>query len=526
MTKSELAGSAEHVKAELDSLVLAAIGGLAATVNTGGGQRALELATWSHLVAIGRTLLAYAFALRCLRSTLEDVERRGLRAEDYIFRSDAAYHATLTTTLGEVGFPMCSYRDSRGPLAVTRTPARDDFLPSYRRCRSSELCLEWETRLGAALPFRRAQAGLRYFTHDAVRLEDTTVARHMVTIGAAITKQWLYRPPDAIAAILQEKATRDLETSRPIVYASSDALALRRYVDDTWAADWKMANGIRLWCIDRSSGATIHLGGEYTFGDCNVVEAAFLRLIKEGYLPRDGHYSGVHAHIVIITDGMPWIEERIVSQFTDAVAILDCYHALQHIAAYASVRHKKGTKAAKHLYNTAASALLGGVRPEVQRRPPGRRKGHKKPPRTPIQPKFQAAYVPLDADRTPPAAALLKVIVDSKPKRKRAVEARDTLVTYITGNADRLDYPWFRSVGYQIGSGAMESLHRNAAQLRLKLPGARWLAETAEAIFSLRMLALVEREDEFWSQPGLTAWIHAAFAASAKSRSPDEQVAA
>jgi len=65
----------------------------------------------------------------------------------------------------------------------------------------------------------------------------------------------------------------------------------------------------------------------------------------------------------------------------------------------------------------------------------------------------------------------------------------------------------------------MESLHRNAAQIRLKRPGARWLPETAEAVFSLRMLVLVGREEEFWSQPDLTAWFHDAVAGSAKRAS-------
>lgn len=39
---------------------------------------------------------------------------------------------------------------------------------------------------------------------------------------------------------------------------STDAHALRRYVDETWSASWKMVNGIRLWCIDRRSGKVMH----------------------------------------------------------------------------------------------------------------------------------------------------------------------------------------------------------------------------------------------------------------------------
>jgi len=38
---------------------------------------------------------------------------------------------------------------------------------------------------------------------------------------------------------------------------------LRGYVDETWDAQGKMANGVRLWCIDRHNGATIHLGADW-----------------------------------------------------------------------------------------------------------------------------------------------------------------------------------------------------------------------------------------------------------------------
>lgn len=358
MTKTELAGSTDRVKAELNAVVAEALADLSNQARE-GSQRTLELATWAHLLAIGKVLLAYAFTLRCLRSTEADVERRGLTLGDVDFRADASYQATLTTTVGPVTFPMCAYRDYSRPLPVTRTPARADFLSCYRRCRSSELCIAWETRLGTDLPFRTAQDTLAHFTHGAVRLEDTTVARHMVAVGAAITRGWLYRTPEQIAEILDKRATCDLETKRPVVYASSDAVALRRYVDETWAAEWKMANGLRLWCIDRVSGATVHLGGEYTFGDCQVVEAAVVRLIESGHLPRNAHYPAVHAQIVFVTDGMPWLEDRIINHFTDAIAILDLYHALEHAAAYASTLHRKGSAAAKQLYARAARALLG-----------------------------------------------------------------------------------------------------------------------------------------------------------------------
>jgi len=128
VTKTELAASADHVKAELNAVVAKAVADLSSKAAE-GSQRTLELALWSHLLALGKVLLAYAFALRCLRSAMADMERRGLTLSDVDLRADASYPATLTTTVGPVTFPMCAYRDHSGPLVVVRTPARAEVLP-------------------------------------------------------------------------------------------------------------------------------------------------------------------------------------------------------------------------------------------------------------------------------------------------------------------------------------------------------------------------------------------------------------
>jgi hypothetical protein len=43
---------------------------------------------------------------------------------------------------------------------------------------------------------------------------------------------------------LATQATRDKRTGQPIVYFSTDAHALRRFIDETWHGAWKMANGL------------------------------------------------------------------------------------------------------------------------------------------------------------------------------------------------------------------------------------------------------------------------------------------
>ena len=58
----------------------------------------------------------------------------------------------------------------------------------------------------------------------------------------------------------------------------------------------------------------------------------------------------------------------------------------------------------------------------------------------------------------------------------------------------------------------MESLHRTGGQLRLELPGARWLETTSQAIFNLRMLQLAGRWKEFWGHKAITPLLVRAFA--------------
>jgi len=75
------------------------------------------------------------------------------------------------------------------------------------------------------LPFRRAQEALGGFLYGAIPQEDTLRAAHMV--GGAIDRTWVYRPVDEFSGILDERATRDAETGRPVLYLSQDAHAER-----------------------------------------------------------------------------------------------------------------------------------------------------------------------------------------------------------------------------------------------------------------------------------------------------------
>lgn len=449
--------------------------------------RSAEQQAWSALLAVGPELLGALFAAMCRRATETALEERGRAAEDVKMRWDPEYWFTQTTTLGRVRAPWFAFID-RGRVEV---PARSVF-PLHAKCKSSELCLEFEAALASDHPFRKAAKALGFFTHGAVDLEDTTVQRHAVLVGQHIEREWLYARPAQIRKNLAERATRDAKTGRPLVYVSTDAHALRLLPGETWQADWKMINGIRMWCVDAKTGELVHLGGEYVRGDCHAVAARFKELRATGHLPEDGNYGDdVVATIVLVTDGLEWIGKHVVPLFADAVHILDPYHVVEQVADAAATLFPRQPKLAKQLVKRARTAL--GIRDRrgrtVYRKGPRRRLHRNR-------------HIPFRGS----GHALVELLTSAaRPTTEKAKSRLETLMNYVRTNLYRLDYGELRNRGFHIGSGAMESLHRFGSQLRMKLAGCRWTPDVAQAVLQLRMLGLSGRWEEWWSTPGRAA---------------------
>ena len=463
--------------------------------DAGQDARQLELHSWQVVMEIGALILCLALAVRCRRAALRFVESSGLAPGAWRFRHDRNYVAKITTTLGTLPVPMFAIRQKTAVGSSMNSTPFSEVFPLHPKCRSSELCLQWETKLAINAPFREAQKDLSFFTHGAVTLEDTTIARHAYAIGAQLGRDWFYKTPDDIADILRDRATRDTATGRPLLYVSGDAHALRRYVDDGWTPQWKMLNGLRLWCVDKESGQIIHLGGEFTWGDADYVRNVFRDLIAKGILPSDGRYrDDVRAQIVFIADGMPWLD-TLLEMLTDAVAILDYYHLQQRLCAYLKTRRNIYFE----LTRREAIEVMLGKNPNPHQ-PPVRRKGHRKRKRGGDRPgpKGSAETQPQDPAETEPMIwRLLQVLF--RGAQGLGVHEK-ALLKYLVPRADRIDYRALRRRGYQIGSGAMESIHRTGSQLRMKRPGATWLPETSQAVVNLRMLHLAGRWDEFWER--------------------------
>ncbi len=488
--------------------------------DSGASPRRLEEEVWKMALQIGQAVLGQLLARISAQASEAEIHKQRIPPESVYFRMDQDYQITVTTTFGDITFPLFAFRAKQpNGKFVTHAPARTGLFPFHDKCHSSELCLEWESRLGSQQTFRESESSLLFFSHGAVSLADNTIAAHTVKVGSLIEREHLYRSPAEIRKILSEQATHNPKTGRPIVYFSTDAHALRRFIDETWHGAWKMTNGLRIWCVDKKSGQIIHLGGEFTWGDCEAVEEIFKSLTQSGHLPADGNYGeGIRAEYVIVTDGAVWIEQRIVPIFPGSCGILDAYHALETIAKYAKEIFGAETPEAKAFYSKAACFLLGETARSKHEKKP--RKGHKKT-------RKQAQQMqPLEIVEIAQSASFQERSSSAMPRQirdfinfiqglkifdEKKEEGRQNLLGFLRGNAHRIDYLDYRGSGYQIGSGAMESIHRTGSQMRLKIAGARWLKETAQAIFNIRMMTIVGKWNDFWKQTGITEKLTLAF---------------
>ena len=458
--------------------------------------RTAEEACWEAVLPLGALLLTSMLGVRCRAESERLVRENGWTLEpdgdglSVRFRLDDDYTARFKSTFGPLAVPLFAIRKA-SPGVATFTPAKALF-PHYPKMRSTELLLEWECAVGADHPFRKAAEALLFFSHGAVDIEDTTIERHAVAIGNAVPTDWLYQTPAKIRHILATQAVRDLDTGLPIIYASTDAHALKRFVDDKWNPKWKMTNGIRVWTIDERTGKTIHLGGEYTWGDCSEVRRCFVRLQTSGVLPADGDYGdGVVAQVALLTDGLDWIAEYVLPLYPGAINSLDPYHVLQHVAESA----KKAFPGKKH--QGAVASIMAKARRALGMRRHRERTVLRKGPNRTRQKSRRSGY---DGSGERLLEEVLRPLLESATRGTRRIKRA---IKYVERNLFRLDYGELRTRRFKIGSGAMESLHRTASQVRLKRAGCHWTAEAAQGILNLRMLGLSGRWREYWDQAAL-----------------------
>jgi hypothetical protein len=161
------------------------------------------------------------------------------------------------------------------------------------------------------------------------------------------------------------------------------------------------------------------------------------KAVQMGY-----HQAGV---VAFIADGGRWLWNLADRNFDKAIRILDFYHLCQHVYACGDAFFGEGSDAAR----TWAVAVCGTLR----------------------------------AGQVDEALKTVEAL-PGRGKPRRA--AKHDLVTYLTNNRDRMDYPRYEAMGLPIGSGEVEAQCKTLVQARCKQAGMRWTREGVESLLRVR----------------------------------------
>jgi hypothetical protein len=174
-------------------------------------------------------------------------------------------------------------------------------------------------------------------------------------------------------------------------------------------------------------------------------DAIFARLYAQ---LRELGWVGAQTVVVIVGDGAEWIWNR-ATMFVRRCEILDFWHALEHAWGFAQLRYGQGSAQADAWVHAIAEDLRAGKVQDV--------------------------------------VARLKRLRPNTPELRQSLQA---LIHYYSQNAGRMRYDEYLRLGYGIGSGAVESAHKQVVHARFRQAGMRWSEAGARRLLALRLLLL------------------------------------
>ena len=164
------------------------------------------------------------------------------------------------------------------------------------------------------------------------------------------------------------------------------------------------------------------------------------------------------AALTVLADGAEWIWRGAARQFPGAREVLDCFHALEHVAAAAQGLFGEGAAEAAHWTARLRRSLLGDGWPGL-----------------------------CDG-----VGATLAAGVSAAGQA-----AVDDLVRYFAKHTDRLGYYGRLQAGRSVGSGAVEGLARRLGD-RLKTPGRGWHEDHLDPMATLVNLVQTPEWPDLW----------------------------
>lgn len=260
-------------------------------------------------------------------------------------------------------------------------------------------------------------------------------------LGVTMSAKQIQRVSESYGALIEEKEQNSI--------ANEEGLKAKKEKDLTYV----MLDGSMIFT--REEGWKEIKVGRIFSGESIVQVQEKRKEIKESsyvchigkhtdFLSKINNHSECYLNKVCIGDGAKWIWNWADDTYPDMVKILDLFHALEKLSEYAKAQYPDSIEKNKWIETQKELLLTDNV------------------------------------------SNVIKTVVETIPKTTEAKKAHEALVSYYTNNQTRMLYGTYKAKGYCLGSGAIESAHRNVVQQRLKLSGQRWSKKGAQQIVNLR----------------------------------------
>jgi hypothetical protein len=310
--------------------------------------------------------------------------------------------------------------------------------------------VEAVVRLGTLLPFEQVPEQVAFFTGSTVSRE--TARRLTEAAGAAL---------DAVEAA--EVDALELTVAEPLAGPAVQQLSADGAMVPLVGGQWSEVKLLTVGTVDRvPAGAGVERArtSELSYFARLAAAEQFGRLATLETHRRGTARAG---RVAAVLDGAMWLQGLVDLQRPDAVRILDFPHAAEHLGTAATAVWGEGSAQARD--------WLGGWLHEFK---------HGEP-----------AEVLAAIGRLPAAEA-------ADPTAAGA--AVQQTLDYLASRWAQIQYAQFRAQGLPIGSGCVESGHKQVMQTRLKGPGMHWAASSVNPLLSLRCALCNGRWSERWGR--------------------------
>lgn len=171
---------------------------------------------------------------------------------------------------------------------------------------------------------------------------------------------------------------------------------------------------------------------------------------KEFTTKMDYHLENLN-QLVFIADGARWIWKWVEQNYPESTQIVDYYHCKEHLCEFAKLYYRDEKQRHQWIDKLSEKILSNGINPIIE-------------------------------------------VLEKLPKHHKTTEKRNILINYYRSNKDRMQYHKYLEKGLLIGSGAIESAHKDVLQQRLKLSGQRWTMEGFQQMAQLRVVYKSKQE--------------------------------